>query len=352
VSYFLEYAGPGIIRTDRITTQIYTGLGFFTLFLVGFGVARRRSASVIAVGVVAAVYGAWQPALDVTGFIVSPAASVRMSSWALHLADYSFTGFDMVSWLLVLTLVVAVVLRQLAESRRQAHLEQEMRSAQEIQHILIPEEIPSVPGMTVASVYKPAAEVGGDFFQVIPSDTNGSDAGTLILAGDVSGKGLRAAMTVSLVVGALRTLAESDSSPAAVLAGLNRRLLGRTQGGFVTCCAVRIDAGGRATMANAGHCQPYLDGREIDLPNGLPLGLVADVEYEEVSIDVAHGQRITLLSDGVVEARNAHGELYGFDRLNHLMQNRPSAEHIADTAVSFGQDDDITVLTVTRQAAA
>lgn len=82
----------------------------------------------------------------------------------------------------------------------------------------------------------------------------------MIVAGDVSGKGLRASMTVSLVVGALRTLAEYDSSPAAVLAGLNRRLLGRTQGGFFACCAVLIDAHGRVTMANAGHCQPYLDG--------------------------------------------------------------------------------------------
>jgi serine phosphatase RsbU (regulator of sigma subunit) len=171
-------------------------------------------------------------------------------------------------------------------------------------------------------------------------------------AGDVSGKGLRAAMTVSLVVGALRTLAEHDPSPASVLAGLNRRLLGRTQGGFVTCCAVRVDPSGSAVMANAGHCLPYLDGKEIELPNGLPLGIVTDAEYEEKTVDVSHGQQLTLLSDGVVEARNHRGELYGFDRLTRLMQQKPTAEHVADTAMHFGQEDDITVLTVTRLAAA
>ncbi len=252
--------------------------------------------------------------------------------------------------LLVLVAVVYAVWDQLRQQlRRQRFVAAEMKAAQEIQQVLVPAAAErEAPGYAVASVYRPASEVGGDFFQIIPLQGDG----TLIVAGDVSGKGLRAAMTVSLVVGALRTLAEYDSSPAAVLAGLNRRLIGRTRGGFVTCCAVRIDTSGRATMANAGHCQPYLDGGEIDLPNGLPLGIVEGVSYEEVEVEVPQGHQLTLLSDGVVEARNPHGELYGFDRLNHLMQQRPTAEHVADTAVSFGQDDDITVLTVTRLATA
>ena len=236
---------------------------------------------------------------------------------------------------------------------RQRFVDSEMKAAQEIQQVLMPTAAErQAPGYAVSSVYRPASEVGGDFFQIIPLPQGDGSLHTLIVAGDVSGKGLRAAMTVSLVVGTLRTLAEYDPSPAAVLAGLNRRLLGRTQGGFVTCCAVRIDAHGRAIMANAGHCQPYLDGHEIDLPNGLPLGLVEGAEYEELAVDVSHGQQLTLLSDGVVEARNHHGELYGFDRLNKLMKGKPSAEHVADTAVTFGQDDDITVLTVTRVATA
>jgi hypothetical protein len=233
---------------------------------------------------------------------------------------------------------------QLAEQRR---VNSELKAAQEVQTILVAAEERSAPGYAVASVYRPASEVGGDFFQVIPLD---GDA-TLIVAGDVSGKGLRAAMAVSLIVGAVRTLAEQDASPAAVLAGLNRRLIGRTQGGFATCCAVRIDPTGHATMANAGHCQPYLDGRELELPAGLPLGLVEGMTYDEIALAIAHGQQLTLVSDGVVEARNHHGELYGFERLSQLMGERPTAEHVANTAIGFGQDDDITVLTVTRLAA-
>jgi serine phosphatase RsbU (regulator of sigma subunit) len=249
--------------------------------------------------------------------------------------------------LLLLAVVYAVwdqLSGQLAEQRR---VNSELKAAQEVQTILVAAEERGAPGYAVASVYRPASEVGGDFFQVIPLDGDG----TLIVAGDVSGKGLRAAMAVSLIVGAVRTLAEQDSSPAAVLAGLNRRLIGRTQGGFATCCAVRIDPTGQAMMANAGHCQPYLDGREVELPAGLPLGLVEGMTYDEIAVAIAHGQQLTLVSDGVVEARNHHGELYGFERLSQLMGERPTAEHIANTAIDFGQDDDITVLTVTRLAA-
>lgn len=251
---------------------------------------------------------------------------------------------------LVLVAVVYAVWDQLGQRvTRQRFVDAEMKAAQEIQQVLVPAAAErEAPGFAVSSVYRPASEVGGDFFQIIP--LRGND--TLIVTGDVSGKGLRAAMTVSLVVGALRTLAEYDPSPAAVLAGLNRRLIGRTQGGFVTCCVVRLDPSGHASMANAGHCQPYLDGREIELPTGLPLGIVEEAGYAERQVDVPRGQQLTLLSDGVVEARNHHGELYGFDRLNQLMEGRPSAEHVADTAVRFGQDDDITVLTVTRLATA
>ena len=257
----------------------------------------------------------------------------------------SLSLFTATRFLVLLAVVYAVWDQMSRQVERQRFVDAEMKAAQEIQQILVPAAAErEAPGYAVRSVYRPASEVGGDFFQIIPLE----ETGTLIVAGDVSGKGLRAAMTVSLVVGALRTLAEYDPSPAAILAGLNRRLIGRTQGGFVTCCAVRVDVSGQAIMANAGHCQPYLDGREVDLPNGIPLGIVEDAEYEEIAVDVSHGQQLTLLSDGVVEARNPHGELYGFDRLSQLMQQRPTAEHVAETAVNFGQDDDITVLTLTR----
>jgi hypothetical protein len=271
-------------------------------------------------------------------FYFAPLFSIHGSPLAVPFA---------LKFVLLATIIYAVwdqLSRELAQQRR---VNAELKAAQEVQTILVAAEERRAPGYAVASVYRPASEVGGDFFQVIPLEGDG----TLIVAGDVSGKGLRAAMAVSLIVGAVRTLVEQDASPAGVLAGLNRRLIGRTQGGFATCCAVRIDPTGHATMANAGHCQPYLDDREVELPPGLPLGLVEGMTYDEIALAIAPGQQITLVSDGVVEARNHHGELYGFERLSRLMGERPSAEHVANTAIEFGQDDDITVLTVTRLAA-
>ena len=288
---------------------------------------------------------------DMTGFVTWYPRLIWLLSFGskplFEIYGSSVTFFTLSSLLLLATIVYAVwdhLSGQLAEQRR---VSSELKAAQEVQKILVAAEERGAPGYAVASVYRPASEVGGDFFQVIPLE---GDA-TLIVAGDVSGKGLRAAMTVSLIVGAVRTLAEQDSSPAAVLAGLNRRLIGRTQGGFATCCAMRIDPTGDAILANAGHCQPYLDEHEVELPPGLPLGLVEGVTYDEVSLAISPGQQLTLMSDGVVEARNDHGELYGFERLGQLMRERPKAEHVANTAVDFGQDDDITVLTVTRLTA-
>ena len=265
----------------------------------------------------------------------------------LRLGCSDLTVFTLDRMLLLFAILYAVWDRINQQIERQRFLDAELRAAHELQQLLLTTTTElGAPGYAVTSVYRPASEVGGDFFQVIPMDSKGC----LIVAGDVSGKGLRAAMTVSLVVGALRTLAEQDATPVTVLDGLNRRLLGRTQGGFVTCCAVLIDSYGHALIANAGHCAPYLDGRELELPHGLPLGLVADVEYEQVTLDVSNGQQLALLSDGVVEARNGHGELYGFERLSRLMRDRPTAEQVAETAAGFGQEDDITVLTVTRLA--
>jgi serine phosphatase RsbU (regulator of sigma subunit) len=320
----------------------------YPLLLVGFGLARRRTWAFVPLGLLAILYSSFQPLSLFLDFIHAGMAQ-RLITWHLQFGNYYFDLFTLLSWLLILALVVTVVLQQLQEGRRQAHLEQEIRSAQEIQRILIPEEIPSIPGLAVTSVYKPASEVGGDFFQIIPPPPDGPSAGTLVIVGDVSGKGLKAAMTVSLIVGTLRTLAEVNRSPAAILAGLNRRLLGRTHGGFATCVVLRIDPDGTTTLANAGHLAPFRDGLEWELPPSLPLGLTPDAEYEEVRTRLHEAESFTLITDGVLEARNSKGELYGFDRLATLMRERPSAEQVADEACRFGQDDDITVLSMTRE---
>jgi serine phosphatase RsbU (regulator of sigma subunit) len=168
----------------------------------------------------------------------------------------------------------------------------------------------------------PAKQVGGDFFRVVPEH----DGSVLVVMGDVSGKGLRAAMTVSAIIGALRTMPVLP--PARILAALNRGLVGQLRGGFVTCCVARIAA----------------DGAELELPAGLPLG-IEPVEYEEQLVQLTSGQTLTFVSDGVVEARYAAGELFGFERTRVI--SRHSAEEIAKSAELFGQEDDITVLALT-----
>jgi serine phosphatase RsbU (regulator of sigma subunit) len=130
---------------------------------------------------------------------------------------------------------------------------------------------------------------------------------------------------------------------------MNRRMLTRSHGGFTTCLVLRADADGTLTIANAGHIAPYLAGKELDLENGLPLGLSAATTYAESTFQLRAGQQLTLLTDGVVEARDKSGALFGFERAAAL--SIQPAEAIAQTAQEFGQDDDITALTLTLAAA-
>jgi serine phosphatase RsbU (regulator of sigma subunit) len=156
-------------------------------------------------------------------------------------------------------------------------------------------------------------------------------------------------MLVSLLVGAIRTAAEDTSNPDLLLRRLNERLIGRSRGGFSTALAAYIAADGTVIIANAGHLSPYLDGTEIDLPGALPLGIVSGAVYETTQFQLAIGSRLTFYSDGVIEAQNGKGELFGFDRGREI-STQPAVE-IADTAKRFGQSDDITVVAITRTAA-
>jgi serine phosphatase RsbU (regulator of sigma subunit) len=248
--------------------------------------------------------------------------------------------------LLLISIVYAVWRYTGEQSRRRSALEQEYRSAQELQQLLVPNTLPAVPGYAVTSAYLPAQEVGGDFFQVIPLPQESA----LLIVGDVSGKGLKAAMTVSLIVGALRSLVETTEDPAEILAGLNRRVYGRLRGGFVTCLVLRLGAKGECVMASAGHLAPFLNGDEIPVPPALPLGLIAEAEFEKATASVGIGDRLTLYTDGLLEARNAAGELFGFRRVAELVAGTPDAREAAESGIRFGQDDDITVLTATRLA--
>lgn len=243
--------------------------------------------------------------------------------------------------LLFLVAILYAAWRYSAEvNERQTALEHEYRSAQELQHVLIPESLPALAHCSIGSAYRPAQEVGGDFFQVISLAGDSS----LVVIGDVSGKGLHAAMTVALIVGAIRSTVEQTDEPAELLVALNRRLHGRLRKGFATCLAVRQEANGRCLVANAGHLPPFLNGKELALPPALPLGIVAAMEYGSTELRLEPGDRLTLYTDGVLEARNAEGELFGFERMRAV--SGETAQEIADAAQQFGQEDDITVLTL------
>ena len=246
------------------------------------------------------------------------------------------------SMLLACSIVYAVYRFMVEQGQRQTSLEQEYRNARAVQQVLIPDEIPEIPGFNIQSVYKPFGEVGGDFFQILPL----KNGGLLAVIGDVSGKGMPAAMTVSLLVGTVRTLAHFVESPGEILAAMNQRMLGRSQGGFTTCLILRVDSEGKMVAANAGHIAPYMEGKELTLENGLPLGLAANATYSESTYQIAEDGQLTLITDGVVEARDATGSLFGFERTAALSVE--PADSVAASAQQFGQDDDITVLTVTR----
>ena len=228
------------------------------------------------------------------------------------------------------------------EQLRQVSLEQEMASARRMQEQLLGGNALHVPGFSIEAVYRPAIEVGGDFYRTVSLQ----DGSLLVVVGDVSGKGLDAAMLVASVLGSLAN--EIERSPAHLLEYLNRAVAGKTGGGFVTACCARFYPGNRVVISNAGHISPYLDGREVLLENGLPLGVSPQASYSETEIQTESA--ITFLSDGVVEARKANGELLGFERMAALT-TKPAAE-IAEAAQRWGQEDDITVLTVARMAAA
>jgi len=244
-----------------------------------------------------------------------------------------------------ISLAFIIVQRATRTSRQQTLLEGEMAAARQIQQIILPEQIETIPGFTVESVYQPAQQVGGDFFQVLPA----GDGGLLLVLGDVAGKGLPAAKLVSVLVGAIRSTAEYTFAPATMLASLNEWMIGRTRGGFSTALAAYFAADGTVTIANAGHLSPYLDGHEIELPGALPLGIVSGATYETTQFQLAPGSRLTFYSDGVVEAQNEKGELLEFER--GLKISTQSATAIVEIAKQFGQSDDITVLAISRAAA-
>jgi hypothetical protein len=208
--------------------------------------------------------------------------------------------------LVPLALLIIFLLRAAQQQRENEQHFLDVRQVQEVQQLLLPDHLPQVAGFSVESVYLPAREVGGDFFQVLETETGS----LLIVFGDIAGKGLPAAMLVAMLVGAIRTRAKETSDPIEILNALNDRLCGNTRGGFATCVAAHVATNGTVNVANAGHLAPYLNGREIDLEGALPLGVVPGIEFPTTRFSLEPGDRLTFASDGVVEATNSRQELF------------------------------------------
>jgi phosphoserine phosphatase RsbU/P len=258
------------------------------------------------------------------------------------IGPFRVVPFNLAFFLSALAMFVTLGQRAWQAWRARDELRVEFEAAREVQQQLVAPAA-DVPGFNIETVYAPARQVGGDFFRIVPEN----DGGMMVVLGDVSGKGLRAAMTVAALIGTLRTIPQV--SPGWILNALNLGLAGNLQGGFVTCCAARITHDGRVTIANAGHLSPYRNGVEVEIGAGLPLGIDAKFEYEEKPFLLQPAERLTFVSDGVLEARNASGELFGFAR-TEAISNQP-ANSIAEAARQFGQEDDITVLSIMRTGA-
>ena len=332
---------------DAVLTAGFSLPEIYPLLLIAFAFRERMDPARLFVAVAAFLSNMY----FVVGHTVEQGE--RYTRWTLYNKMtqplFAVRGVDVsmpaiLSLLLVCAIVYAVYRYMVEQGQHQTALEQEYRNARAVQQVLVPDDIPNVPGFIAHSVYKPFGEVGGDFFQIIPLN----NGGMLAVIGDVSGKGMPAAMTVSLLVGTVRTLAHYTESPGEILAAMNLRMLSRSHGGFTTCLVLRLDANGTLTAANAGHISPYLAGQELALENGLPLGIAAATTYVESVFHLAPDMQLTLMTDGVVEARDMTGALFGFERTAAV--SAQPAEAVATAAQQFGQDDDITVLTLTRCA--
>ena len=249
---------------------------------------------------------------------------------------------------LAAVMLILLVRRLLLSFRRQRQMALDVKQAQEVQQVILPGAVTWIPGFAIESEYRPAREVGGDFFQIVPHATDGS---MLIVAGDVTGKGLQAGMMVAMLVGAIHATAEVNSDPQDVLRELNRQLVGRGDA-HATCLAMRITADGNVTLANAGHLPPYVNGKPVAMEGAVPLGLASDAEFSVMRFALQEGDRMILVSDGIAEAMDSEGHLFGFERLEAMLATKDSAllsaSALADAAQQFGQEDDISVITVTR----
>jgi serine phosphatase RsbU (regulator of sigma subunit)/predicted ester cyclase len=249
------------------------------------------------------------------------------------------------------------------EIRERERIEQELEVARRIQQASLPKEVPELEGWQISPYYQPAREVGGDFYDFFELE----EGRVGVVVGDATGKGVPAALVVSATSSMIRAVAQgSGYSPGETLARVNETLLARIPPNmFITCFYCILDPkSGRLSYANAGHDLPYLhraSGEAEELrATGMPLGLMPGMGYEEKQIILEAGEAALFYSDGLVEAHDPKGEMFGFPRLRALVaehgKERSLGEFLLEELYSFTgegweQEDDITLLTLRRSAA-
>jgi hypothetical protein len=308
------------------------GLGLVLGIVAYMGFKRRRAE------------GGMAGAAIMLAFVANFQHELRLIHLGMRTTVLGFVvSLGTISTILSLLIITVMLLTRFVRAQRQQEQwKLEIEQARSVQHVLIPEELPAIHNLLIRSEYHPHREVGGDFFQIIPLDDTGS---ALIMVGDVTGKGLQAGMLVALIVGSIRTTVQQTTDPAQILALINDQLAERKQAS-ATCVILRLSDDGTVRLAHAGHLPPYLNGHELQIEGALPLGMVPGVEFPTQSLQLQPGDELTLMSDGVVEAQDSSGNLFGFDRVHEMMAQGSTAGDIAAAAEKFGQADDITVLQV------
>ncbi|MBI3941860.1 MAG: SpoIIE family protein phosphatase [Chloroflexi bacterium] len=254
--------------------------------------------------------------------------------------------------------IAQLVRQQRTEALALERLEQELRVARLIQQTLLPETMPEIAGWQIAALYQPARAVGGDFYDFHPLP----DGRLGIVIGDVTDKGMPAALVMATVRSILRAAAQGVTSPAGLLEKANNLLYRDIPSQmFVTCLYAILDpASGYLSFANAGQTPPYRHTREgvKELwATGVPLGMIPEAEYDDCETYLVHGESLLFYSDGLVEAHNSRREMFSFDRLEHLLSSYTGgaaliqmllAELEKFTGPGWEQEDDVTLLTVHR----
>jgi len=255
-----------------------------------------------------------------------------------------------------------LVRQQEAEARQRERIDQELKIAQLIQQQFLPKELPDLPSWHVAAFYRPARTVGGDFYDFIPLP----DGRVMFVVGDVTDKGVPAALVMASTHALLRDAAPRLISPGMVLGHVNDMLCVDIPAHmFVTCLALVLDpVSGEVEFANAGHDVPYVRtqaGVQELRARGMPLGLMPGMPYEEMRFQFEPGDCALLHSDGLAEAHAPDREMFGFPRVSELVGKGPSGEALIDlcltelgnfTGPDHEQEDDITLVSLQRSPSA